>query len=275
MEENSMNLKRVFIFATLLMGVASIAFAQVNLTNNVLQMAVGNANIPLGNPLGTLDTTNNAVIIKSVQVSASPYTVWADVTTLPVGTPVGTAYDTLNFYAQTGFNNGWTGGGLISKGNPIDDTAYNDLSVTGTKAIGLMTVDDYENSIGYAPRFFHTSLAGYPTTAVLLRYTYLGDSDFDGAITAADVSTVLVSYNSGLPATWINGSTDYGQGPGGIIQSYDVSTVLVEYNSGLPAYNPPDTPPSAGGITPIPEPSTFVLLVIGVALLVLKRRLSK
>jgi hypothetical protein len=272
MEENSMNLKRVLFSATLLMLVASMAFAQANLKDGILQMAVANASTPLGAPLGTVDSTNNAVIINSVQISATPYTTWTDVTALPVGLPVGTAYNTLNYYIQTGFNNGWTGVGIISKGVTGNDTAYNSLDGNYDTAIGIMTIDDYENTIGYNPTFFGTSLASYSTSGVLLRYTYLGDTDFDGAITATDVGNVLTAYRSHAVATWINGSTDYGQGAGGTIQSYDVGTILVEYRSHLTPYNPPA---SSGEISPVPEPSTFVLLVIGVSLLVLRRRLSK
>jgi hypothetical protein len=264
-----MKLTRVIVFAALAMSVASMAYAQAQLQGGVLKMPVDNASTPLGNPLAFVDTTNNAVVINTVQISASPYSTWTDVSTIG-----GTAYGTLNYYVQTAYNNAWAKAGLngaiTSYGLAGDDTAYNNLDGNGDTAIGLMTVDDYENTIGWGNTFFGANLASSPATGVLLRYTYLGDTDFDGAITAADVGTVLIAYGAGLPSTWINGSTDYGQG--GVIQAYDVGTILVEYGLSLPAFNPPA---SAGGITPVPEPSTIVLLLVGVSLLVLRRRLSK
>jgi hypothetical protein len=264
--------KRVCILAVLLTLVSSVSFAQVNLSVGNLQMPTVNNTDPLSAPLGALDLTNNAAIIPSVSIG-SPGN-WKNVTSIG-----GTAIDTVNSYLQNASNNGWGGTGvygIISQGKPGNDTAYNG-GPTGNYDTGLeaITVDDYENTIGDGTTFFHglnSDISAQPLTSVLLRYTYLGDSDFDGAITSNDVGTVLTSYFLHAPATIVNGTTVLGQEPGGVIDGNDVSTVLTEYFLNEPAYNPPL---SAGGITAVPEPSTFVLLLLAGSLLLIKRRFSK
>ena len=103
-----MNLKRVIFIAASIMCVASMAFAQASLTGGILKMPVDNASTPLGNPLTVVDVTNNAVVINTVQISQSPYTTWTDVNTMPGGS----TYNTLNYYIQAGWNNGWDTAGL-------------------------------------------------------------------------------------------------------------------------------------------------------------------
>jgi hypothetical protein len=217
--------------------------------------------------LGTLDLTNNAAILPIAQVGSSAS--WVDVTTIG-----GTAIGTVNSYLTTAFNNGWTGVGIISQGNPgptppKDDTAYNGGRGNYDTGLLAITKDDYQNGIGYGSTFFHADLTPYANSAVLIRYTYLGDSDFDGGITAADVSTVLGSYFIHATPTILNGTTVYGQEPSGHIDANDVSTVLGEYFLHETPYNPPA---SAGGITPVPEPSTIVLLLLAGLAFVLRRR---
>jgi len=57
---------------------------------------------------------------------------------------------------------------------------------------------------------------------------------------------------------------------GGTISKADIRQVVSGY--GNPPFNLPE---GAGGITPIPEPSTIVFLAMGIVLLVLRRRSSQ
>jgi hypothetical protein len=101
-------------------------------------------------------------------------------------------------FIRSGRNDGfWTGGGLIStsaKNNP-----------QGNTTLGLLESADFA---------FHnggTFVTGESpdATAVLVKYTYYGDTDFNGFVDGDDYARADNGFNTGLGG-WINGDFDFG-----------------------------------------------------------------
>ncbi len=102
-----------------------------------------------------------------------------------------------------------------------------------------------------------------PVTPVLIAYTYKGDTDLEGKVTAFDVSTAINNFGSGT--RWQDGSFDYQ----GAVSAFNVSTAINNFNvqtSGEYPYSTSFASPSAslgGGSVSVPEPSTWALALIG------------
>jgi len=111
-----------------------------------------------------------------------------------------------------------------------------------------------------------------------------GDWNVNGVVDFDDVLQFVSAnlYDTGLPATWADGDFDYN----GVV---DFDDVLASVSAGLFDTGPYNTAPGglmlmgfgdndpgllAGGFTAVPEPSTWVLAMIGfgVAVKTLRRR---
>ncbi len=89
------------------------------------------------------------------------------------------------------------------------------------------------------------------STAVLVRYTYLGDTNLDGVVDANDLANTLAGLNGGLTG-WANGDFNYS----GTVTTADVTLLLNSLaNQGAPLGNP------GGPSGAVPEPSGLAFLV--------------
>ena len=113
--------------------------------------------------------------------------------------------------------------------------------------------------------------------AVTVMYTLYGDADLSGTVDFTDLNTVLSDYNK--PGTWADGDFNYD----GQVDFADLNSVLSFYNQSVPvvvdasSYNDLDGGAldalSGAGISVVPEPSSVVLLLVGlVSLLAYLRR---
>lgn len=95
-----------------------------------------------------------------------------------------------------------------------------------------------------------------------LSNTFLGDSNFDGEFSSADFVTVFVpaKYETNEPATWAEGDWN----GDGVFGSADFVAAFVGagYENG----------PRDGGLMVVPEPSTSLLVLVGLAGLLVRRR---
>jgi MYXO-CTERM domain-containing protein len=110
-----------------------------------------------------------------------------------------------------------------------------------------------------------SSFLGLPTGPrdVVWRYTYLGDTNLDGLLDAADYNAVLNGYTNALTG-WQNGDVNYD----GVVNDVDWGLFLNAYNyytsGGLPWGN-------EGTVGAIPEPAALGLLA-AIAPFALRRR---
>lgn len=256
-----MKLKRVALFATMIVLVATYAFAQPELKVGVLQMSVDEG----GAPLGQLDLTNAAGIIQGVQTSLQGTGPW---TPDPPLTGADGYYPNMMVYLTAGFNGfGWDGTvGITSENAKNDPNYYTTVGIlTGDEAayyVGLGTYAE-EEPYDFTRNFYGSD---YADGDYLLRYTYYGDSDFDGMVTDGDYGYINSAYaNWGTPeqvCSWMWGDFDMD----GAITDGDYGYINPVYgDSGGMPYGPLGSPiigalgASSNNLV-VPEPSTFILL---------------
>jgi hypothetical protein len=111
----------------------------------------------------------------------------------------------------------------------------------------LCTTETTEFGLGWADN---------GTDQLTVMYTYYGDSTLDGSVNVTDLNDVLSNYNKS-GQTWRQGDFNYD----GSVNVTDLNYVLSNYNKSLPA-----------STAAVPEPSTLLLMVLGLAGLLAWRR---
>jgi hypothetical protein len=92
---------------------------------------------------------------------------------------------------------------------------------------------------------------------VLVKYTYLGDANYDGQITGGDYSAIDNGFAFVLTG-WVNG--DYNLD--GTVTGSDYS--LIDNAFAFQSIVLSDAAGNGGGASPVPEPCTIALLLIGI-----------
>lgn len=107
------------------------------------------------------------------------------------------------------------------------------------------------------------------TSDVLVKYTYIGDTNLDGLVTNDDVTNLLKGIRLGLTG-WYYGDTNYD----GLVNGNDLANMLTVMRlQGASFGNSSTTPPvAAGGGAAVPEPAALGLLLAGVPLVGRRRR---
>ncbi|HEY1686756.1 MAG TPA: hypothetical protein VGG19_18490 [Tepidisphaeraceae bacterium] len=162
---------------------------------------------------GSLDITDNELIVDYATTGPTP---------LPA----------IRSYLHSGYANNWTGSGIISStaaGNPAVAIGYSENSALGLTTFGGATVD---------------------STAILIRYTWVGDANLDGKVDATDLS--MIQSNG---TTWDTGDFNYD----GVVNADDYAL----FNLGLAE--------SGGNPIPVPEPAAWGIFTI---LLLARKRLK-
>jgi hypothetical protein len=185
-----------------------------------------------------LDLTNNAMAIA-----------YAD---SPAVSPLAATTALLN----SGYNSGaQTGAGIVSSTAAADPT----------HAIGIAEASD----LAAIPAIFGT----VDSTTVLLRYTYKGDANIDGAVNFADL--VLLAQNYNLASRWFKGDFNYS----GVTDFADLVSLAQNYNQGtagvvgdLSTFGDSFAADWALAQTLVPEPTS--LAAVGLLGVMLRRRRS-
>ena len=181
-------------------------------------------------PTATLDITDNNMIVHNGDLSA------------------------LTAQAKAGLGGGfdWNGTGLTST------TARDDSNFA--TAVGVIQNDD-----GGGGAFYSSWPAGADSggavsvsqTDVLIKYTYYGDADLDGVVTSGQDYDLWLFGKSGGGTGWEFGDFDY---DGSITGANDYDLWL--YGKSVSAGNPLG---GGGGVQPVPEPSSLMLALCGLA----------
>ena len=168
---------------------------------------------------------------------------------------------------KSGRNSGtWNGTGISSTTAALDGTQLS--------AIGVILNDDLNGGAIY------DTFAGQSVDAntILVTLTSYGDADLNGAIDSTDYSLIDNGFNFGLSG-WLNGDFNYD----GTINSADYA--LIDNAFGL--LGGPSAPEmvalhaasfgqpyldALASLQAVPEPSTFALLAVGAAGLLLRRQ---
>jgi hypothetical protein len=109
----------------------------------------------------------------------------------------------------------WLGNGITSSGartNPSQNTT-----------LGAMEATDYDSVYGSGALF---NAVDPDSTAVLVKYTYYGDTDFNGSVDGDDYSRTDSGFNLGFSG-WLNGDFD----GNGLIDGDDYALIDLAFNS--------------------------------------------
>jgi len=196
---------------------------------------------------GTLDMKNNDLIVQKAN-RADALAAYASVTDM----------------TRSGYNGGdWLGTGVTSS------TAAFDVSngqSPGLTAIGVILNDagDAVNPDGSGTPIYSTfdgrSVDQY---AVLVKYTFLGDTDVSGYVDGFDIATVKTGRIQHLSG-WVNGEFQYGGSVGGVVDGADIAfskTAIIQQHNYPFAVTVAQT-----SALSVPEPASLsLILMAGIA----------
>jgi autotransporter-associated beta strand protein len=200
--------------------------ATVNITGGALELASGGNRVIKTTSLsisgsGKLDLTDNDLVV--------------DYATLDP-TPIATIANQI----MIGYANGsWNGNGIASSSAAAQSAA------THRTALGVAEASSIYSSF---PQTF--SGQTIDSTAVLVRYTYSGDSNVDGTVDLTDFTYLAANFN-GSGKTWVEGDYNYD----GNVDLTDFTLLASNFNQTLPATS------VAMGST-VPEPASVLPAMI-------------
>jgi len=162
-------------------------------------------------PTGSLDLVDNALIVTT--------------------TPRATLTSAITFARNGG---AWDQAGLTSSAaaeNPQHSTT-----------LGLMSGTEYFSIYGAGATFAGQTVAGADS---LIKYTYYGDTDFNGIVNFDDYARVDAGFNNSRSG-WINGDFDFN----GVVNFDDYALIDLGFN----------TQGSALAMQAVPEPTTTSII---------------
>lgn len=212
--------------------------------NGSLNLASGNLTVAPSNAV--------ASVLSSLTLGTGSFLNLTNNTLIVTG---GTSADTLRGYVRQSL----TGG-----------TARLGSSLVNAQSAPFTTLAVFANTPdGVNPYFIqYKGIAGLSADAVIVKYTYVGDTNLDGVLDGTDYRNVTEGFATGQSG-WYWGDVD---SSGGVVDQNDLSAFLAAYD-----YFLANTPPSLGdgtssdGISQVvPEPSSLV--VVAPMLMSLRRR---
>jgi hypothetical protein len=96
-----------------------------------------------------------------------------------------------------------------------------------------------------------------------LKYTYYGDIDQNGQVDADDLTVFASNFGRASGATQIDGDIDFN----GTVDADDLTVFANNFNKGV------GNPLANGGIHAVPEPAALALILPGMAMSLVMRRL--
>jgi hypothetical protein len=136
----------------------------------------------------------------------------------------------------------------------ITSSAARDATPANT-TLGVMEASDYQAIHGTGATFFNLPI---DNTSVLVKYTYYGDTDFNGVVDFDDYVRLDAGFNGGLSG-WLNGDFDLN----GVIDFDDYVLIDAAFNG------------QSGPLTGIPEPAAGSLVTLFIAVNAVAGRRTK
>jgi fibronectin-binding autotransporter adhesin len=199
---------------------------------------------------GKVDLTNNAMSVQSGLLSS------------------------ITTQIQTAYSNGtWAGAGGITSSTAAADTTH-------ATALGVIVNNDGSGNPIYSATHLFDGTAP-ALNDLLVKYTYYGDTDLDGHVTASDYIAVDNGFTMGLSG-WNNGDFNYD----GKINGDDYTLIDNAFNTQstagfmatsagpaeMIASNTAQIAGVAASVSAVPEPTTFGLIGVGAIGLLSRRR---
>ncbi len=227
-------------------------------TTNVQYLRVGTLNLSAGTiniiagggTLGTSDISSGTInVTVPGRLNLSDHDLIVDYTS-PNPSPAAA----IRALIISGRNGGsWNGNGLTS---------------SAAASIASDNSNPHKTALGYGEAStvgITTTFRGLPvdSTAVLVRYTFLGDANLDGLVNALDFNAVATNFG-GSGKGWTDGDFDYN----GIVNTLDFTQLASNFNLVLPS--PAVESPVLGSL--VPEPSLLGAVTLACGLRMRRRR---
>ena len=164
-------------------------------------------------------------------------------------------FATIQAQVKSGYAGGtWAGPGIRSSQAAAKPAGLSGIGYASVSQIGTTTFDGVD-------------LSAEPS-AVVLKYTLLGDANLDGTVNALDFNALANNYGTG-GKTWADG--DFNYSADGTVDSNDFALLAANFNNNVAASGAdvPDAAPMALGSV-VPEPTSLSLIAL--SSLALKRR---
>lgn len=143
------------------------------------------------------------------------------------------------------------------------------LGASGASEAGFTTLAVFPNQGADVNTPYYGTYAGIPLGAadVLVRYTYVGDTNIDGVIDANDLTNLIEGFTTGQTG-WQWGDLDYS---GAVdVADWALFNAVYSVRGTLPSLGSPASLPTSGGA--IPEPSAALPLLVAALPLTRRRR---
>lgn len=132
----------------------------------------------------------------------------------------------------------------------------------------LTTLAVVPNALSVGTRFTNFNGASVGSTDILVKYTYLGDTNLDGKLTADDMNALIAGLRGGLTG-WTNGDTNYD----GVVNGDDFTNLLTAMRfQGIQYSNTLGETGAPGNGGAVPEPTALGLVLAAVPLMSRRRR---
>jgi hypothetical protein len=192
------------------------------------------------NGASRLDLNNNDLVVRATAATKDDVhdSIETDIVTAQNGVD-------LNFVTN------WNGPGLTSSTARSMNVAANfDLT-----AIGVIRNSDLDIATGFPGSTF-INFSGHSVTPddVLVKFTYTGDGNLDGAVTFDDYAAMDAAFFGTIPNLgWATGDVNFD----GVINFDDYAVVdQAFFNQGAPLAG------EGGGVAAVPEPATWLLAAL-------------
>jgi autotransporter-associated beta strand protein len=209
------------LLSTATLSSAGTTTFAANLGTGILSRTLASISIPAGGTVAVVSTTSaNRTLLNTATVTISGKLDLGDNDMRITGQTIAT----INPLVASGLNLG----GSIWNGNGIDSTSAAG-NTAHTTALGVVQNNQSGTPLFSASHQFDGITPA--ATDVLIKYTYVGDSNLDGRVDGSDYTLIDNAFNKAKsaapPAGWVNGDFNYD----GVVDGSDYTLIDNAFNT--------------------------------------------